>query len=223
MQTGRLQRFGGLVSLLRKSPAFATTIVLNWDTDVKAYLLMCKGGLPEADRPQCCGACASKKKPHRHGTFTRWLYTLNEVIALTIFRFLCPDCRVTSSVLPSFVEPYHQTGVDVKEAIVVAHEEGDSLARLAEASSTYAGGGYTEKTLRRWRKAWALRREAHEQKLLSMLIQRGLDGPLPRERYSRWRALKAAWQLATRPGSLFAVLLRLDRSTNMTAKIDLPT
>lgn len=223
MQTGRLQRFGGLVSLLRISPAFATTIVLNWDTDVKAYLKMCEGGLPEADRPKHCSACFSERVPHRHGSFTRRLFTLNQVIALTIFRFLCPDCRATSSVLPSFAEPHHQTGVDVKEAIVISHEAGESLSRLAEESSAYAGGGYAEKTLRRWRRAWALRREAHEPKLLSLLIQRGIDAPLPRERHSPWVALQMVWQLAKHPGSLFAVLLRLDRSATLTASDKSPT
>jgi hypothetical protein len=180
-----------------------------------AYFKMCEGGLPEADRPKRCCACNSKRTPHRHGTFIRVLLTLTEAIPLTIFRFLCPDCRTTCSVLPAFAQPHHQAGAEVKEAIMVASEEGTSLSKLAETSRTFAGGGYTEKTLRRWRKDWLKRREAHEPALWAMMIQSGMDAALPRERQSAWKALQAAWQQAFHPDSLFTGLLRLGRLSRM--------
>jgi hypothetical protein len=210
-------RFSRLVSLLH-SPAFAIIIVVDWDTDVKAYLEMCKDGLPEECRPKQCGACESKRRPHRHGKFTRYLFTITEVISLTIFRFLCPDCGTTSSVIPSFVQPHHQTGVEVKEAIIVANEEGVSLSKLADRSLLYAGGVYAEKTLCRWRKDWNERRNAHEEHLWEMLFRGGMDAPLPRERHGPWKALREAWRQATRPGSLFSALLRLGLSAKMTAR-----
>lgn len=82
----------------------------------------------------------------------------------------------------------------MKEAIVIASEEGESLSKLSEASSTFAGGGFAEKTLRRWRKDWLQRREAHEYALWAMLFQRGMDESLPRERQSPWKALQTAWK-----------------------------
>ena len=210
-------KVGHLVSLLHHL-AFAIIIVMEWDTDVKAYLEMCKDGLPEECRPKRCGACESKRRPHRHGKFTRYLFTITEVISLTIFRFLCPDCKTTSSVFPSFIQPHHQTGVEVKEEIIVANEEGISLSKLAERSRLYAGGVYSEKTLGRWRKDWNERRTAREQQLWEMLFRGGMDAPLPRERCGPWKALQEAWRQAVRPGSLFSALLRLDLSAKMTAR-----
>lgn len=184
---------------------------------------MCEGGLPEADRPQRCYACDSKRMPHRHGSFTRILLTLTETIPLTIFRFLCPDCGTTCSVLPAFAQPYQQAGAEVKEAIVIASEDGASLSKLSEASRTFAGGGYAEKTLRRWRKDWLQRREVHEYALWAMLFQRGMDASLPRERHSPWKALQTAWKQATTPGSLFTALLRLGRSPQVAVEPQHPT
>lgn len=180
---------------------------------------MCKEGLPEKCRPKRCGACESKRRPHRHGKFTRYLFTINEVISLTIFRFLCPDCKTTSSVFPSFIQPHHQTGVEVKEEVIVASESGISLSKLAVLSLLYAGGGYSEKTLGRWRKDWDERRTLREQQLWEMLFRGGMDAPLPRERRGPWKALQEAWRQSVRPGSLLSALLHLDLSVKMTARL----
>lgn len=188
-------------------------IVLDWDIDVKAYLLLCAKGLPEADRPAQCGNCPSERTPHRHGKFMRWLFTLDEAIHIPVFRFLCPDCRKSICVLPRFVEACHQSSVEVKEAVLQGITEGRSLTEIAEDSKGFAGGHYAEKTLWRWLKRWGQRLKAHEEQLWSNMIRGGMDEPLPCERHSRWRALRAAWSSLHRPESLFHALLRLDRSS----------
>ena len=106
----------------------------------------------------------------------------------------------------------------MKEAIIVANEEGISLAKLADRSLLYAGGVYSEKTLGRWRKDWSERRNAREQQLWEMLFRSGMDTSLPRERRGPWKALREAWRQAARPGSLFSALLRLGLSAKMTAR-----
>lgn len=131
---------------------------------------------------------------------------------MPVHRFLCPDCRKTMSLLPAFVEPHHQSAVDVKEAVVRAAAEGCSLPEIAEASEAYAGGGYSEKTIRRWRKTWNRRRGAHEERIWAILFHLGLDTELPRERRGGWLSLFAAWTAHPRAGSLFACLLQLDLS-----------
>jgi len=116
------------------------------------------------------------------------------------------------SIPPGFVEPHHQAAVDVKEEVVRRSSEGQSLAGIAGQSLSVAGGRYAEKTLWRWLQAWEKRRERQEQRLWASLLRQGLDEPLPRERKSAWRALFAAWPMADSGESLFAALLRLDRS-----------
>ena len=190
---------------------------MDWYTDVKAYLMICVNGLPEADRPASCGFCSSKRTPHRHGKFMRWLFTIDDAFHIPLFRFLCPDCRQTFCIVPDFVETHHQSAIDVKEEVVLAAAaEGRSLAEIAEQSSVYAGGSYSEMSLWRWLKRWSKRKNSHEQQLWSTILHRGLHTPLPRERVSGWRALFVAWSSLKQPDRLFHLLLRLDRSFTMT-------
>lgn len=187
-------------------------IVLDWDIDVKRYLLRCLEGLPEEDRPKRCGFCCSERRPHRHGKFMRSLYTVSDFFRIPIFRFLCFECRKSFCVVPSFVESYHQSGVDVKETVIQQVTDGCSIAEAAESSSDLAGGHYAEKTLWRWRKRWQERLDRHEVQLWRHLIHQGMERPLPRERHSRWRALRVAWTRSRSDKTLFQALLRLDRS-----------
>lgn len=102
--------------------------------------------MPEADRPRRCEHCPSERLPHQHGTFLRWVFTVGEALRLPVHRFLCPDCRKTMSLLPVFVEPHHQSAVDVKEAALRDAADGCSLPEIVEASGAYAGGGYSSMT-----------------------------------------------------------------------------
>ncbi|WP_281884142.1 hypothetical protein [Paenibacillus sp. YYML68] len=118
--------------------------------------------------------------------------------------------------MPSFVERYHQTAIDVKEAIVLAGEDGLSLSEIAAESQAYAGGPYAEKTLWRWRRCWEQRRIAQEARVWATLFHEGMDEALPRERRSAWKALWAAWRQLERPGRLLSVFLRMERSFQVT-------
>lgn len=219
IETGRLQRFGRLVSLSTIIAAFAIFIVVDATSDVKAYLAWAEDDLPEADRPGRCRRCASDRRPHKHGRFWRIVFTRSGWFRIPVCRFRCPDCKGTMSLPPDFVEAHHQTAVDVKEEVVRLSSEGHSLSEIAEQSKNGAGGGYAEKTLWRWRRCWEQRRRRHEQQLWTSLVHQGLDGPLPRERKSPWRALFASWpQPPHRPPSLFTALLRLDRSQTLSVR-----
>lgn len=185
--------------------------------------MICADGLPEADRPSRCGLCPSERIPHRHGKFMRWLFTVEEALHIPVFRFLCPDCIRTICVLPGFVEAHHQSSVDVKEEVVRTAAEGRSLPEVAVKTQSFAGGGYSEKTLWRWFQRWQGRREAHEERLWSNVLHSGMDVPLPQERRSGWRALFVAWASLNRTTRLFYTLLRLDRSSNVTVTEPNPT
>jgi len=140
------------------------------------------------------------------------VFSVGEALQLPVYRFMCPDCRKTMSLLPAFVEPHHQSAIDVKEAALRAAAEGCSLAEIAEASKNYAGGGYNEKTIQRWRQTWNRRLAAHEERLWAALFHLGFDSELPRERLGSWLLLFKAWGAHSEAGSLFACLLKLARS-----------
>jgi Domain of unknown function (DUF6431) len=213
-RTGRCKRFGGLIFLF--STAYAIFIVLNSYTDVKPYLVDVADGLPETERPSCCKYCQTSRKPHRHGQFKRWLNTLTERILMPVFRFLCFDCKRTMSVLPDLVEPYHQDAIEVKEVVVTSAEAGESTPAIAARSNKFAGGPYSEKTLRRWLRAWRQRFTRHQDRLWALLIHAGMDRELPRERNSDILALSTVWSGLPESKCLFSTLLLLDRSTRLT-------
>lgn len=191
-------------------------IVVDAANVVKAYLKRIEDGLPEAERPRSCGRCPSKRRPHRHGQFWRTVFTRMQRWTIPVLRFRCPDCNKTLSLPPDFVEPHHQTAVDVKEEVIRQSCEQRCLAEIAEEPLSATGGSYAEKTLWRWLRTWENRRARQEAGLWSLLLCRGLDEPLPRERKSAWAALFAIWPQAADGESLLATLLRLDRSTRLT-------
>lgn len=127
------------------------------------------------------------------------------------------------SVLPDFVEPYHQAAVEVKGGVVQDAEHGQSIPHIAEQSSHFAGGPYTEKTLRRWLRTWRQRFLRHQDRLWALLLHTGLDMELPREHTSDILALSSAWNSGLNRMCLFSALLRLDRSTNMAVNPIHPT
>lgn len=186
-------------------------IVVDAANLVKAYLKRMEAGLPEAERPRRCGRCASPRRPHRHGQFWRTVFTRRQRWTIPVLRFRCPDCSQTMSLPPDFVEPHHQTAVDVKEEVIRQSCEGRSLAEIASRPPSMTGGHYGEKTLWRWLRTWENRRARQEARLWSLLLFRGLDEPLPRERKSAWAALLVVWSQAFGDESLLAELLRLDR------------
>jgi transposase-like protein len=177
----------------------------------------------QAVRPSCCKYCKTERMPHRHGKFERWLYTLSERILLPVFRFLCPDCKRTMSVTPDVVEAHHQTSVEVKEEVIRSAKEGQSIPAIAIRSQGFAGGPYSEKTLRRWIRSWRQRFMRHQDRLWAMLLYDGMDSELPRERDSDLRALLTAWTGGQDGKSLFSTLLRLDCSIALTVRDVHPT
>lgn len=125
--------------------------------------------------------------------------------------------------IPDVVEAQHQTAVDVKEEVIRLTDEGESVPHIAMRSEAFAGGPYSEKTLRRWIHRWRQRFAEHHTRLWAMLLHAGVDRELPRERHSDFRALSAAWKAIHNGENLFSTLLRLDRSPSLTASMVRPT
>lgn len=60
-----------------------------------------------------CPSCGYEGMLHRHGHYDRNVVTLYQHFIISIQRFLCPCCRKTYSLLPSFLIPYFIYTFDV--------------------------------------------------------------------------------------------------------------
>ena len=106
---------------------------------------MVENGCPEEFRPTWCKHCQSEAKFHKHGSFTRSVLTMEELLEIKIFRFKCTACAKTCSVLPSFLKRHHTAALDVQEHIVRSHQNGVSLRVISEQLSPQLA--FSEKTL----------------------------------------------------------------------------
>jgi len=87
----------------------------------------------------------------RHGRFWRWVFTARQKAHIPIYRWFCPSCRKTCSVLPDFLRPYARFITLVREAVVRGRlRRGLPWSTLAQRLSSPAVSWLSEKTLRRW-------------------------------------------------------------------------
>lgn len=169
---------------------------MNWDTCVKTYLLMVLNGCPKELRPTVCLHCAVAAGFHRHGYYSRMLYTLEEALKIVIFRFKCKNCKKTFGLLPSFVERYQSVAVEVKELVISNLDDGVPLRVVAE-QLDLPTAPYSEKSLWRWKKKWDWMLEALEpvfwRTVLTHIphlhLPRGSESPR-----SSWEWLFLAWK-----------------------------
>mgnify|MGYP000942764416 CR=1 FL=1 len=128
---------------------------MTWDTCVKDYLQLIKGGCPEELRPTWCRRCQSEAKFHKHGEYKRTIITIGEPLEITVFRFKCSSCNMTCSILPPFLRRNHIAALDVQEQVTLRHIQGISLRIISE--QLPAQLAFSEKTLWRWKKYWQKR------------------------------------------------------------------
>ena len=126
---------------------------MNWDTCVKAYLLKILNGCPKEWRPILCRHCEAEAEFHRHGHYSRMLYTFEAAFEIVIFRFKCTTCGKTFGLLPSFVERYRTTAVEIQEHVVSELDNGVPL-RVVAGKLVLPTQPYSEKSLWRWKKKW---------------------------------------------------------------------
>jgi len=169
---------------------------MNWDTCVKTYLLMIVNGCPKEWRPRICRHCVAEAGFHRHGHYSRMLYTLNEVLEIIIFRFKCKSCKKTFGLLPSFAERHQSVAVDVQEQVVGELDNSVPLRVVAERLNL-STQPYSEKSLWRWKKKWDRRRDVLEPVYWQVILSRAPHVHLPRGSESprgSWGWLFLAWR-----------------------------
>lgn len=199
IEIGRLKGLPASSSYSAITLAFANIIIMEWNEDVECYLdMVTEGGIPEKDRPRCCPHCGqSHQLLHRHGHFHRKVFTLEKEWTIPIFRFFCPipECKRTVNLIPTFVKKHQQVALDIQEQVIQAHDNGVSLADVAEQTESLPGGGYSEKTLWRWKKGWKIQLSTYEDHVWEWILERIPHVGLPQSQvHSTWGWFCQVWQ-----------------------------
>lgn len=75
----------------------------------------------------CCPHC--RRRLTRHDSSLRWVYRPNERFQIVVFRLRCRSCRLTATLLPEGLIPYHRYAADIVEAAVTSRLAADGSCR----------------------------------------------------------------------------------------------
>jgi hypothetical protein len=136
------------------------SIVLPLAHSVHGYLR--QYGRVAPNLPLRCSHCDTQPL-HRHGCYWRGVVCRRRIYRIPIYRWKCPSCRRTVSVLPDFLKPYARFLSLLREKAVWRRLAGWQWERIAVAVSSLAVSVVSVRTLLRWfRRAvsWAAGRGA---------------------------------------------------------------
>jgi len=131
------------------------SIVLPLAHSVQGYLR--RFGQVGPSLPLRCGHCNTQPL-HRHGCYWRAVVCRRRIYRIPVYRWHCPQCRKTVSVLPDFLKPYARFLSLLREKAVWRRLAGWQWERIALAVSSTAVSVVSVRTLLRWFKravAWA--------------------------------------------------------------------
>lgn len=124
-------------------------IVVDFGCEVKEYVEQQQCGQVDYPRPEACPGCEAPRDLIGHGYYVRKTLDQEHVYRVPIKRWLCPVCRGTVSLLPSFLLRFRHYLVDVIQVAVVARfEQQRSWQQIAVACSSQ--GVPVLRTLQRW-------------------------------------------------------------------------
>ncbi|QOY37332.1 DUF6431 domain-containing protein [Anaerobacillus isosaccharinicus] len=133
---------------------------------IKSYLSNYQEVPPcfEGNCPDC------DHKLYRHGKYFRSAITKKKITWIPIYRFLCPACGKTFSLLPDFLLPYqiHASAI-LQRAWTLRFIKKISYAQIQSIISYDETGGISVKTIKRWERFW----KQKENDLID-LLNRGL-------------------------------------------------
>lgn len=126
-------------------------IILPLGRTVKAYLRLYGEKCPALSIG--CRDCGGAM--HKHGRYWRTAVTSRKVYRVPIYRWRCPGCGRTVSVLPDFLVPYAQFVSLVREGVMRRRLRGLALAGIANRTYGGAVSGLSVRTVARWlAKVW---------------------------------------------------------------------
>jgi hypothetical protein len=141
---------------------------VDWNSNVNKYIETFTDGCPEELRPKVCPKCESEKLQQKHAHFTRNIHTLLELVTLTIYRFLCPTCEATYSLLPSFFRKNHTIANEVQELVIARMDSGEAMMQAG--GNICASVTVSKKTVGRWRNFWEPLIEAQEEMFVQQVL-----------------------------------------------------
>jgi transposase-like protein len=116
---------------------------------------------------------------HKHGRYVRSVTTKRETIWIPIYRWLCPDCRTTVSLLPDFLVPWARFTTWVREASVARKRQERSFRSIAE-TITLPSIGLSTATVKRWWKQHLVKAASAALWVAGQLTASGLEEDLIR-------------------------------------------
>lgn len=141
-------------------------IVMHVAISLKRYVDECTNRAPAGE--QRCPICGRRLR--KHGRYFRSLVLGHTLERLPVYRYLCPQCRKTFSLLPAFIRPYAHFGLSVREAAARMLSRGEKVDAVTERlCQSPKAGGISGRTLRRWLQGW--RRRA---RTLTQLVIEGI-------------------------------------------------
>lgn len=175
--------------------------------------------LIEATRPTVCPSCGHQTL-HRHGKYSRCVYTEDQRVPITVLRFLCTACRRTISILPDFIGRHQQISWAMQEQVCAACDNGLSMQKTA-ATVAPPTGPISPRTVSRWWRKWrVLLEETQTQFWTAVLsIRAFVRFPVGQERpKSLYRWMNEVWNRVRKECGnicLFQMLQLLHRSTSL--------
>lgn len=105
-------------------------------------------------RPKLTFTCERKtcndQTLHKHGRYFRTPVFKHRRVRLPIYRWYCPKCGQTLTVLPDFLVPGGHFATQVREAAIRRRKRGESITRVAKGVVSFAVGGVSPDTIKRW-------------------------------------------------------------------------
>lgn len=149
--------------------------ILSFGRSCKAYLRLYRIEGPSLKL--CCDDCG--RLLHKHGHYYRWVTTTDEMIHIPIYRWLCPDCRTTVSLLPDFLVPWARFTTWVREAAIVRKRQGRTFRQITQSITTPILG-VSITTVKRWCKRHRIKAGATGLWICSQLVADGWEEDLIR-------------------------------------------
>lgn len=95
-----------------------------------------------------CQNC-KEQRMHKHGHYQRTVTTKHQTFTIPVYRWFCPQCRRTLSLLPDFLIPWARFTTMVREASVVRRLQGFSFNRITQTVATFQIS-ISVSTIKRW-------------------------------------------------------------------------
>ena len=120
---------------------------------------------------------------YKHGCYRRTAVTKRRLIEIPIYRWRCPVCGQTVSVLPNFLVPWRHFVTLVREAALKRRQDGMSFRKIAGGVATTVVGGIHPKTIKRWWGRYLSNASDVALYMAAALIRSGVDEDLLRSHF----------------------------------------